>query len=152
MDEIKKMISEITGVSPDDFANRTRKAEYVLSRQLYASALKECKGMTNYAIGFGIGRDPATIIHALKCVDNLCLTDKKFNEMHSKVLYKADLILNGEPVPREETMEEKELKTIIDGLDVQINNLRNEVMCLTNENRLLRNKLEREKLADCFNS
>ena len=148
--EIRKMISEVTGVPPDDFGNRSRLSEYIMSRQLYTSVLRDIKNMSVRNIGNMLSRNHATIIHTLNEVGDLCVTNKKYNQIHSLVIDKANRIINGEKIVPEDSIEIKDLKRQIIALNIQIDNLKGEVTAWMNECNMLKRKIAYSKLADSF--
>ena len=150
LQEIRQVISEITGISPDDFGNRCKRDEYVLSRQLYTSVLKELTGWSVTQIGKDLKRNHATILHTLKEVDNRCISDRHYSSMHSQVLDKSNRILNGEPIPKEDSDEVKDLKFTIQRLNIHIDTLKNEIVSLNNHISLLRRKYEFSQMEDRF--
>lgn len=77
INQIQKIVSNITGVSIDQMNLRTRKREIVEARQL---TMYFCYAFTNNSlsqIGLNIGGlDHATVLYANKTIENLTLTNK----------------------------------------------------------------------------
>jgi chromosomal replication initiator protein len=83
--DISNVIKNEIGVSPlDDVDYRGR--NYVLARQLLMVMLLRYTTKNQSAIGkIAGGKDHATVIHARRAINNLCETDKKFNEQFFRI-------------------------------------------------------------------
>ena len=66
MDQIKKIIKEVTGI---DVNNATRRRDVVEARALYFKLVKDKYNYTLQEIGNSVNKDHATVIHALNNVD-----------------------------------------------------------------------------------
>jgi chromosomal replication initiation ATPase DnaA len=83
--EIANVIKSEIGVNPFEEVDY-RGRNYVLSRQLLMVMLRRYTTKNLSAIGRIVGdKDHATVIHAIKTIDDLCETDKKFNELFFRI-------------------------------------------------------------------
>lgn len=147
--KIKKMISDLTGVPSEDFGNKSRKSEYVLSRQFLVCALMHYNKMTDEKAGTYINRDRATVIHAMKDAELRCSTDKDYKSLYDDIIYKAGIIYNGQEVVKE-TPREKELNKEVKRLEGVIETMRTEIVWLKNEIQLYKRKYSFSQLEDRF--
>lgn len=86
-ENIIQMVQNTFGIDNKTFNSKTRKREVVFARQ---AAMHLCKRFTTQSvsrIGMLIGkRDHATVLHALKSVDELLATDTDFTEKYNQVV------------------------------------------------------------------
>lgn len=79
-------VCEEMGTSQEDFFKSTRKRNVVQARQLSMYFAKKYTKASLVLIGEKCGKkDHATVIHALKTIDNLLETDKQFRAMTEKI-------------------------------------------------------------------
>lgn len=79
-------VCEEMGTSQEDFFKSTRKRNVVQARQLSMYFAKKYTKASLVVIGEKCGKkDHATVIHALKTIDNLLETDKQFRTMTEKI-------------------------------------------------------------------
>lgn len=82
-ENIIQIVQNIFGIDNKTFNSKTRKREVVFARQ---AAMHLCKKHTSQSvsrIGMYVGgRDHATVLHALKSVDDLLATDTSFKEKY----------------------------------------------------------------------
>lgn len=79
-------VCEEMGTSQEDFFKSTRKRNVVQARQLSMYFAKKYTKASLVVIGEKCGKkDHATVIHALKTIDNLLETDKQFRAMAEKI-------------------------------------------------------------------
>ena len=79
-------VCEEMGTSQEDFFKSTRKRNVVQARQLSMYFAKKYTKASLVVIGEKCGKkDHATVIHALKTIDNLLETDKQFRGMTEKI-------------------------------------------------------------------
>lgn len=79
-------VCEEMGTSQEDFFKSTRKRNVVQARQLSMYFAKRYTKASLVVIGEKCGKkDHATVIHALKTIDNLLDTDKQFRLMAEKI-------------------------------------------------------------------
>ena len=79
-------VCEEMGTSQEDFFKSTRKRNVVQARQLSMYFAKKYTKASLVVIGEKCGKkDHATVIHALKTIDNLLETDKQFRAMTEKI-------------------------------------------------------------------
>ena len=79
-------VCEEMGTSQEDFFKSTRKRNVVQARQLSMYFAKRYTKASLVVIGEKCGKkDHATVIHALKTIDNLLETDKQFRAMAEKI-------------------------------------------------------------------
>lgn len=70
----------------------TRKREVVEARQITMYVLKQRTNLSLAAIGAVCGnKDHSTVLHALKTVENLLITDKKFTANYEPLLNQFNL-------------------------------------------------------------
>lgn len=85
-ENIIQCVQSIFGIDNKTFNSKTRKKEVVFARQ---AAMHLCKKHTTQSVSrIGTlvgGRDHATVLHALKSVDNLLSTDNDFKEKYESV-------------------------------------------------------------------
>lgn len=90
---ILKKVCEYFGLNPDIVLTNTRKREIVMARQVamyFSDEMLRFKYNINSLsleyIGAKIGgKDHATVLHAIKTVNNLCDTDKKFKKQVEEI-------------------------------------------------------------------
>lgn len=84
-ENIIQIVQNIFGIDNKTFNSKTRKREVVFARQ---AAMHLCKKHTSQSvsrIGMYVGgRDHATVLHALKSVDDLLSTDSNFKEKYQE--------------------------------------------------------------------
>lgn len=84
-ENIIQIVQNIFGIDNKTFNSKTRKREVVFARQ---AAMHLCKKHTSQSvsrIGMYVGgRDHATVLHALKSVDDLLATDSNFKEKYQE--------------------------------------------------------------------
>ena len=81
IDYIQKVVSDYFQMDIDTLQSKTRKRHIVQARQLAMFFAKKFTKASLASIGSQIGkRDPATVLHACKTVDNLSTTDKQFRK------------------------------------------------------------------------
>lgn len=88
---IKKMeslVREVTGVE-EDFRTVSRKRELVQSRQLCMKILKEETTLSLAKIGKEYKKDHATVLHAVKTIDNIIETNKQLREQYLQLFENA---------------------------------------------------------------
>lgn len=79
-------VCEEMGTSQEDFFKSTRKRNVVQARQLSMYFAKKYTKASLVVIGEKCGKkDHATVIHALKTIENLLETDKQFRAMTEKI-------------------------------------------------------------------
>jgi chromosomal replication initiation ATPase DnaA len=66
--------------------NKTRKREFVQARQQCMTYLREKRKMTLQSVADLFGKDHATVDHSMKTVNNLCMTDRKYNQQYKRLL------------------------------------------------------------------
>lgn len=77
--------------------SKTRKREFVLSRQLVMYFLKKVNPeFTLATIGWYYKKDHATVMHAFKTIDNLIETDKEFAKKFLDYKLRIDLLVHFE--------------------------------------------------------
>ena len=85
-EHIIQIVQSTFGVDNKSFSSKNRKRELVYAR---SAAMHLCKKYTTQSvsrIGSMIGgRDHATVLHALKCTEDLLATDKDFKEKYEAV-------------------------------------------------------------------
>ncbi len=78
---IQKIVSSYFKMDVETLQSKTRKRHIVQARQLAMYFAKKLTKASLASIGSNIGkRDHATVLHACKTVDNLCVTDKQFKK------------------------------------------------------------------------
>lgn len=83
-ESVAKIIEDATGHNPFvDTSNRRR--EICQSRQLYLVMLRNNSNMSQSDTGSKVGKDHATVIHAVKTINNLYDTDKKFRILYDEI-------------------------------------------------------------------
>lgn len=93
MFEITKIVAEILGLEYLQLFQKTRKREIVEARQIAMFvASTQIKTLSLSKIGEYYNKDHATVIHALKTVNNLCETDHLFKEKVDQAIVKYNLI------------------------------------------------------------
>ena len=93
MFEITKIVAEILGLEYLQLFQKTRKREIVEARQIAMFvASTQIKTLSLSKIGEYYNKDHATVIHALKTVNNLCETDHLFKEKVDKAIKQYNLI------------------------------------------------------------
>ena len=86
-DQVIFTICEFYHITLDEIKSKSRKREHVLARQVAMVYLKEKTDYSLKRIGSLFeNRDHSTVIHALKSIQDLLDTDKKFVEQHSKII------------------------------------------------------------------
>ena len=146
---IKKMeslVSEVTGVE-EDFRKISRKRELVQSRQLSMTILKEETTLSLAKIGAEYGKDHATVLHAVKTINNLMDTDKKLREKWTDLFIRAHELFKVEK--EEKTFQQEARDSIKEELLTRIATLKlsetiylNRINDLTNEVNSLKRSLE----------
>lgn len=96
---IKSSVCAFFGKEVQDLSNRTRKEEFVNLRYIvYFFIKKYCTLMSHESVGKIFGYDHATVMHALKCVNNQIETNKMYrddiNELDALIDYEMKLIDN----------------------------------------------------------
>lgn len=85
-ENIIQIVQNTFGIDNKTFNSKTRKREVVFARQ---AAMHLCKKYTTQSVSrIGLvvgGRDHATVLHALKSVDDLLETDNEFKEKYETV-------------------------------------------------------------------
>lgn len=93
MFEITKIVAEILGLEYLQLFQKTRKREIVEARQIAMFvASTQIKTLSLSKIGEYYNKDHATVIHALKTVNNLCETDHLFKEKVDQAIVNYNLI------------------------------------------------------------
>ncbi len=93
MFEITKIVAEILGLEYLQLFQKTRKREIVEARQIAMFvASTQIKTLSLSKIGEYYNKDHATVIHALKTVNNLCETDHLFKGKVDQAIVKYNLI------------------------------------------------------------
>ena len=91
IDRVQKLVCEYFGIDQNRLHEKTKKRETVQVRQL---AMYLCRELdyTHKAIGlqFG-GRDHSTVVHAIKCVNNLIETDPNYRNRIADIRRKVHL-------------------------------------------------------------
>lgn len=85
---LAQLVANRFSVPIESVFKRTRKREIVGARQVIMSEMKKRTNLPLAAIGAAFinkenprGYDHATVLHAIKTVNNLCETDKKYREI-----------------------------------------------------------------------
>jgi chromosomal replication initiation ATPase DnaA len=76
---IRNAVIRVIGVNPLDITYR-RKHEFVEARQLFAYFVKRETKLSLREIGDLIGKDHATVIASLRCVEKFIQTEKLYKE------------------------------------------------------------------------
>jgi len=72
---------------PDNYnTHKTRKREFTQARQQAMFIIKNNTRLSLQQVGDLFHRDHATVIHSQKTVENLCDTDKRYNEQFNNLL------------------------------------------------------------------
>ena len=121
--KVKQIVELVTGVK---IIENNRKREVIDARMIYAKILRE-RGASLVSIGMTINKDHTTIIHYLRTMDSLLITDREVIRKYIKskellLLDEQDLnLLNGNDTVSElsrlrETLEisEKKIKLLQD--------------------------------------
>ncbi|WP_372472733.1 chromosomal replication initiator protein DnaA [Capnocytophaga sp. ARDL2] len=83
IDVILKVISDFYNLSIDNLCSKTRTRNIVQARQMAMYFAKQYTNLSLANIGSQIGKkDHATVLHALKTVENLLETDKEFKKQY----------------------------------------------------------------------
>ena len=86
-DQVIFTICEFYHITLDEIKSKSRKREHVLARQVAMVYLKEKTDYSLKRIGSLFeNRDHSTVIHALKSIQDLLDTDKKFVEQQSQII------------------------------------------------------------------
>ena len=83
------IICKETGYNPMETI-RSRKRGIVEARMLFLVMLCHKNNKSLSYIGSLVGKDHSTVIHARNTVENLCSTDKQFNEQFTKIKNRVD--------------------------------------------------------------
>ena len=78
--EIIEKVIELEGFTPEELKMKCRKRELVFARQI---AMFFCRKLTTVSLaltGSYFGRDHATVLHAVKTINNLIDTDREIRE------------------------------------------------------------------------
>lgn len=104
---------------------KSRKREYVQSRQLTMTATRELFPKKSLAaIGSALfGKDHATVLHAKKTINNLCDTDRALKSDYDYILKTAKSQLQLKPKKQQIVLTKKEIvhelrKLILKGCDI----------------------------------
>lgn len=80
--EMRKRICNILEITEEQFKSRTRLREVVTARKLFAYFMKRFTSRSLDRIGMDIGgRDHASVLHYIKCTEDLLETDKEFKQL-----------------------------------------------------------------------
>jgi len=92
IEEIQRIVGEHYDISDDLLRAKTRKKEIAYARQVAMYMTKELTNSSLKTIGlhFG-GRDHTTVIHAIKCVENLITADAKVRDEVASMRKKIEL-------------------------------------------------------------
>jgi len=83
MEDIKKTVYSVLKVDQKEVEIKSKKREYVVPRQLacYFLHMFRKPGWSLKTIGWSVGRrNHATVLHAIKTINNLCETDIQFRD------------------------------------------------------------------------
>lgn len=93
MDNIHRL-SEICAdefkTTPIEMQSKTRLQNVVFARHVAMHILRHKYRMSYYFIGFTFNRTHATVINAVKSVDNMLVTDRHFRERFQIILEKEN--------------------------------------------------------------
>ena len=79
MQEIMGIVCDVFGVSKEDVVGRTRHREVVVARHTYCFLCSKLDPMgTLKRVGMSIDRDHSTVLHAIKKVNDMRLTDYRY--------------------------------------------------------------------------
>jgi chromosomal replication initiation ATPase DnaA len=83
--DIINVVCATMDITPQEIKSRTRKHEIVWARQLAMWWLKKIMNLSLTEIGRIFKRNHATVIHAIKTVDNLVETDPNCRKQHRSI-------------------------------------------------------------------
>lgn len=94
---IVAIVSKVNSVSLEDLRSTSRKRQFVESRAIAASLIKNYfPKMTLVAIAQLFNKDHSTIIYNLSIASDLCLTDRKFRSNYMEIKKQIDKIMRRE--------------------------------------------------------
>lgn len=86
--KLSKVIQDETNFNP--FSDvKYRGGNVVKSRQLFMIMMVIYTKESYESIAANFGKDHATVSHAIKTVNNMCVTDKKYKELYDRINEKA---------------------------------------------------------------
>lgn len=121
LNQIKDYVQDQTGL---DLATKSRERDYVYARAIYFYLCREYTPLTTKKIGESLGKDHATVLHAIKNVipiilrheealANVCLNFRDENRSYIDIKKrKLDLILDNKKLVIENELLKNELNTI----------------------------------------
>ncbi|MFA9212509.1 MAG: helix-turn-helix domain-containing protein [Candidatus Methylacidiphilales bacterium] len=93
IEEVLKMLEDETGITVYQIKQQNRKREIAEVRQILFYILRYSR------FGFGVSelgrffeRDHTTIVHSVKCVNNLMATDYEYKQYVEKLIFKASIL------------------------------------------------------------
>ena len=92
---IEKIIAELAecmGATATEIKGKSRKRELVITRQIAMYCIKQITGLSLKSVGIALKRDHTTVIHSIKCVNDMYDTkNDEFMECFKKLphLYKV---------------------------------------------------------------
>ena len=81
-------IKDIFNINPL-LSNEYRGRKLCEARQVFMTLVSKHSTMTLSAVGRLVGKDHATVLHAIKTIENLCETDPKFDYKYNQVKEKV---------------------------------------------------------------
>lgn len=89
--EIQKAVCEYYNISLNNLLSKSRKAEYVLPRQIAMYLVREIKNESYPKIGQEFGnRDHSTVMHSIQKIENLRIIDNQVDEVIKTLMNRLD--------------------------------------------------------------
>ena len=86
---IADIVAEIWEVPKEAITTKTRQREVVEARQVLMTYRKIVTGKSLKKVGKEFGKDHATVLHAIRTVNNLVETDKVFHNKYKRFIERA---------------------------------------------------------------
>lgn len=85
---VEKIICTEYGILCGELKNKTRKREYVISRQFCMFWIMKHTKSSLSSAGMHYNKDHATVMHSVKTINNLLDTSANFREKHNRIYHK----------------------------------------------------------------
>lgn len=142
-EEIRELIEANTGIN---LSTKTRKIEFVYARAIYFLLCREKTNLSLNKIGQTLGKDHATVLHAIKMIEDVYFQDPYFCNMYENIASQIK-IQSDKHKTKVEILEEsnRDLKIKYFKLKAKYEELLKKEM---NEAYLVFNRIPKEKVND----